>query len=341
MGSFSVTPLHPESRLRRRGDRAAVPACRICGNAEGNAPFVAREMVLGFKDGFEYIQCARCGCLQIREFPADLDPYYPEDYFEYLEPAPLGALGRALKRARSRHALGQSNLLGRLLMWRFGPPRYVDWVRRTGSDYDTSFLDVGCGEGTLIVDMAECGFKNVTGIDARIDNDITYKNGARVLSKSLSEAEGEYDVVMMHHVFEHFDDPFVALAYAYNLVKPGGYLIIRTPVANCEAWEKYGVNWVQLDAPRHVFVHSPQSIDILAERAGFELKEIVFDSTSFQFWGSEQYERGIPLRDDRSYAQRASKSIFTPDDIEEFSRWADEKNEESRGDQAAFYLRRG
>jgi hypothetical protein len=87
-------------------------------------------------------------------------------------------------------------------------------------------------------------------------------------------------------------------------------------------------------------VHTPESLEILADASGFEITNVVYDSTSFQFWGSEQYARGIPLRDERSYAQRATKSIFSPDEIEEFARWANELNEEGRGDQAIFYLQR-
>lgn len=297
-------------------------------------------MVIGFRDGFEYCECARCHCLQIAECPADLDHYYPEDYYDYLEAVPAGGWTRTLKRARARHAMGRRSLLGRMLMWRFGPPRFTDWVNEIGADYDTAFLDVGCGRGTLIVDMAECGFRNVTGIDARVDEDIFYDNGARVFATSLSDATGAYDVVMMHHVFEHFDDPLGALQNAHRLLRPLGHLVVRTPVANRHAWQAYGANWVQLDAPRHVYVHTPESLKIVADKAGFAISNVVYDSTSFQFWGSEQYARGIPLRDERSYAQRAIKSIFSPDDIEEFARWAHKLNNEEQGDQAAFYLRR-
>ena len=50
----------------------ASPACRICGNARGNARFRAREMQFGTREEFDYFRCASCGCLQISEVPEDL-----------------------------------------------------------------------------------------------------------------------------------------------------------------------------------------------------------------------------------------------------------------------------
>ena len=61
-------------------------ACRICGNASDNRAHVAREMMFGTRERFDYVECARCGCLQIRDVPADLSPYYPADYYSLAAP---------------------------------------------------------------------------------------------------------------------------------------------------------------------------------------------------------------------------------------------------------------
>ena len=58
-------------------------ACRICRNEHGNTSFQAREMMFGFGDEFEYVECAQCGCLQIRSYPADLSKYYPSNYYPH------------------------------------------------------------------------------------------------------------------------------------------------------------------------------------------------------------------------------------------------------------------
>ena len=65
---------------------------------------------------------------------------------------------------------------------------------------------------------------------------------------------------------------------------------------------------------------------------------VEFDSTEFQFWGSEQYLKGISLRDKRSLAENPRKSIFSKNQIRHFVRQAVELNRNGDGDAACFYL---
>ena len=81
-------------------------------------------------------------------------------------------------------------------------------------------------------------------------------------------------------------------------------------------------------------------MDILAKNTGFRIEKIIFDSTEFQFWGSEQYKRGIPLKGENSYRVNPSKSIFSKGEMRRFKQRAKELNSKNVGDQAAFYLER-
>ena len=51
------------------------------------------------------------------------------------------------------------------------------------------------------------GFTNLTGIDPFLESDIYYPNGVKVLRKGISELEGTYKVIMLHHSFEHMSEP--------------------------------------------------------------------------------------------------------------------------------------
>ena len=115
---------------------------------------------------------------------------------------------------------------------------------------------------------------------------------------------------------------------------------MRIPLVSSHAWEHYGVIWVQLDAPRHLYLHSRESFERLTRDAGLEPTEVVYDSDDFQFWGSEQYASGIPLKSERSHSTNPSRSIFSRAEIRTFRKKADELNRESRGDVASFYLRK-
>jgi len=106
------------------------------------------------------------------------------------------------------------------------------------------------------------------------------------------------------------DEPERVLKELYRLLKIDRYLMIRIPVLPSYAFRKYGSNWVQIDAPRHQFIYTKRGIKILADKAGFQLVDVVFDSYEIQFWGSEQYLRGIHLMDSNSYGQNPKRFIF-------------------------------
>jgi hypothetical protein len=79
---------------------------------------------------------------------------------------------------------------------------------------------------------------------------------------------------------------------------------------------------------------------LLARTAGFEVTEVVYDSTAFQFWGSVQYQHEIPLWSERSYVVNPKRSLFTAAQIGAWEEQAAELNARGRGDQACFYLRK-
>jgi len=111
------------------------------------------------------------------------------------------------------------------------------------------------------------------------------------------------------------------------------------PVVNT-AWEEYGVDWVQLDPPRHLFLYTERAFRDLAEGLGFRLEKVVYDSTEFQFWGSEQYRRDIPLNDPRSHNDPATGTLFSPEAMLAWTARSELLNDQGKGDQACFYLRK-
>ena len=236
-------------------------------------------------------------------------------------------------------ALFGEGLAGKLLSVVFPEPK-LPLVSRMHVHRGTSLLDVGCGAGQLLYTMRERGMEKVLGVDPYIAHDLRYENGLTISKGSVHNQEGQWDVIMFNHSFEHMADPLPTLQAVYRLLKPGGQCMIRIPTVSSYAWEQYRENWVQLDAPRHFFLHSRESVELLATQAGLSLEEVVYDSTGFQFWASEQYVRDIPLHDPRSYGTNPSVSIFSKAQIRAWNKQAVELNKQGRGDAAAFYLRK-
>jgi SAM-dependent methyltransferase len=339
-------------------------ACRVCGNKRGNRLHRAREMFHGTRDEFDYVECAACGTLQIRSVP-DLRRYYGGDYYS-LQPAGGAdeAAGGGLKKRLSRRAgafmraragayyrgrrapLGElRHPLGRLFARRAsrvvaGFPAYLERARvDLGLRHDSAVLDVGSGAGSALVALRHFGFRDLTGVDPFLEASLAYENGVRVLKAELSDLERQFDLIIASHSLEHVPDPRRALEEMHGLLKPGRYAVVRLPLV-ARAWELYGADWVQLDPPRHLFLFTTETFKGLAGAAGFEVAEAAYDSTAFQFWGSEQYARDIPLIDERSYLINPDRSVFTPEQIDSFAARADELNARGEGDQATFYLRK-
>lgn len=312
-------------------------ACSICGGEGDHRVFSAREMMLGLRERFTYRECVRCGSLELLDRPSGWSRYYPDHYYAF-DDAPEGPLKRLLKRWRARHALGETSLAGALLVRFWGKPPFAEWIERAGVEKDDAVLDVGSGAGSHIREMSQAGFQNLTGIDPFLEEDRELAPGARLLRREAADMEGPYDFIMMNHSLEHMEEPGAALSEAARLLPPGGILLVRVPVAGKHAWQRYGADWVQIDAPRHLFVFSEEGMRQLARRAGFEVREVRYDSYAFQFWGSEQYRLDIPLHDERSHALNPANSVFTKDQIAEYEERSRSLNARGEGDQACFYL---
>lgn len=308
--------------------------CRACGDTSQPRRFTAREMMFGSRDSFEYQECAGCGSLQIAEIPPDLGRYYPAGYYAHQaqqpgsDPLPISWL----KRQRAAYCLTGRGLVGRLAVRLLGRHYYYDWFRSAGIGLNDSVLDVGAGDGGLLLFMRREGFTRLLGIEPYAVEDVVYGNGVRVLKRRLQELDGKFDFIMFNHSFEHLADPLEALRQVKRLLSPGKPALVRVPVVPSYAWEQYGPDWVQLDAPRHLLVPSVAGMRSLAAQADLEVTGVEYDSDALQFWGSELYRRDIPL-------QERDQHPFPPEQMAGWSARAQELNREGRGDQACFYLR--
>lgn len=312
-----------------------VHACRICGNTAANVGYTVREMMLGTRDRFEYFECGECGTVQIGAIPADLDRYYPRDYYSIRGGSGLELF---LKSRWIRYSLDGRGALGRLLTHVYGPHPLVEWRRLAGLSRESAILDVGCGDGRLLREMERSGFTDLTGVDPYLDREYREAH-LRLVDTDIHGVASRFDCVMFHHSIEHLPDPGAALGTAARLLQPGGVVLVRTPVASSYAWRTYRADWVQLDAPRHLHVLTERAMKLLAEQAGLRVSDVVHESTAFQFWGSELYARDIPYAPKPSYRNRPSRKLISRKEMRMYGKRARELNARGEGDSACFYLR--
>lgn len=313
--------------------------CRICGSKSEHQVYTAKEMMLGLRDEHRYFQCAECGCLQIEAIPDNLAAYYPNNYYSYSAPSTASKLKQQLLRQRDYYAVTGKSLIGHVLSLA-SPNSKLSTLRPIQLQQDSRILDVGCGAGLLLNSLREAGFTQLLGIDPFNADTIYYPNGLVIEKRDIFSETGEWDLIMFHHSFEHLVEQQKTLEQAQKLLAKHGTVLLRVPTVSSYAWQHYGVNWSQLDAPRHLFLHSVDSIKKLAAQTGFTVSQVQYDSNAFQFWGSEQYEQDIALRSEQSWAENPANSPFTAEQIKQFEHRARELNALNKGDQAAFYLRK-
>lgn len=311
--------------------------CKICSNSDSNITHIAKENMFGMKESFNYVECSKCDCLQISEIPSDLSKYYPSNYYSFNSTQTKGEKGLRgyLIYQRDRFAIFKKGIFGWILnaIWPASPLMKI--IGQFNIDEQTSILDVGSGSGSKLLPLAKIGVK-ISGIDPFIEKKISYDSGLIIEKKTIKEVDAKYNIIMFNHVFEHLEDPLTTLTICHDLLIENGICLLRIPTVSSYAWKHYKTNWVQLDAPRHFFIHSIKSIQYLAEKSGFELKDIIYDSTSFQFIGSELYTKGISFING-DFSEKSNK-YFSDEEILNYQKKAIELNKSSLGDQAAFVL---
>lgn len=313
--------------------------CSVCF-CEDLSHLSFREMMFGFRDDFVYLRCNSCGCIQIQDVPEDLSKYYPDNYYSFVAETPDPLFVRFLKILRDRWAVFGSGLFGRML-YKIRPHTELFTLQALNPQTNAKILDIGCGSGRFLSSLRRIGFSNLLGIDPFLkeENEISI-DGFSILRKSLFDLpEKNFDFIIMNHSFEHMSDPRDVFSVLKKKLSPHGKIVIRIPLSDSWAACFYGKDWVQVDAPRHLFLHTRKSIESLAQASGLCVERVSYDSNAFQFWGSEQYKAGISLTDERSYAVNPRKSIFSKSKLREFKRESQRLNDKKMGDQAIFYIK--
>jgi 2-polyprenyl-3-methyl-5-hydroxy-6-metoxy-1,4-benzoquinol methylase len=137
-----------------------------------------------------------------------------------------------------------------------------------------SILDFGSGSGEMITALSE--YFEVEGLEPEEQaREKCVEQGLHVhaSTEEVKNAEKHFDLVTLFHVVEHFYKPDTELTRIYNLLNPGGLLIIETPNSQDALLTKYKslgfkdfTYWTH-----HPMLHSNKSLGSLVTRNKFDL----------------------------------------------------------------------
>lgn len=251
--------------------RAAPRAsCRCCGNPGTVLYEGLRDELFSAPGTWSMKRCQRpeCGLLWLDPMPLDED------------------LGKAYEcyhthGGRSRPGVRQAGkviyrLLVDAVLFPFGIPaerRRMDSML-LASKRPATLLDVGCGEGAFLAQMARRGWV-VAGVDfdpaAAAAARATHGVDVQVGTIDEVVASGRcFDVVTASHVIEHVPDPLQFLTQCRRLLNRGGSVVLRTPNAASVGHRRYSQAWRGLEPPRHLHIFTPAALVSAARAAGFD-----------------------------------------------------------------------
>lgn len=267
--------LLPDRPSATRDGMRTTPAevCPLCGKA-GEVIHAGRADAFrtGSTGGWNVRRCSApaCGCAWLDPVPLESEIHKAyASYFTHPEGARRVAYVAPAHGPVSRFLLrALRSLLGLL---RLGPQRESFWLHGL-ADGGGRLLEVGCGDGSRILDLQKRGWA-VEGqeVDANAATNARSK-GMQVHEGRLEEAalpEGSFDVILMSHVLEHLHRPVELLRQCRKLLRPGGRLVLSTPNVESLGHRVYGRNWLSLDPPRHLVLHSRRSLKNVLREAGF------------------------------------------------------------------------
>jgi len=131
-------------------------------------------------------------------------------------------------------------------------------------------LDVGCGhkpyEKTFFA-----GAEKYIGMDYLTDRSKPDVVGS---ATDIPLGDASFDTVVSTEVLEHVPDPLKALREMYRVLKPGGYLILSTPMY-----------WPRHEVPYDYFRYPYDGLLHLIKTSGFELTRLYNRGRSYAFIG--------------------------------------------------------
>jgi 2-polyprenyl-3-methyl-5-hydroxy-6-metoxy-1,4-benzoquinol methylase len=242
----AVRPVRPDDGAESVAREAATP-CAVCSAREARARFAIEGT------SARLVECTRCGTGRLDPMPDEdeLGAFYPAEY--YGEPGAAkfhGAIEQLVRLAGERHV--------RFFLSGLAPGARV--------------LDVGCGRGVLLSEIARRGFE-AHGVERSEEAARGADPRARIhIAPSLADAAlpaSSFDEVIVWHVLEHLRDPRATLAEIHRVLRPGGTLIVAVPNFSSAQARWAGAAWFHLDLPRHLHHFPVAALRGLLEESGF------------------------------------------------------------------------
>jgi 2-polyprenyl-3-methyl-5-hydroxy-6-metoxy-1,4-benzoquinol methylase len=160
------------------------------------------------------------------------------------------------------------DLFERHWWWRARSKFVLDVVRRLPQENWQTILDIGCGDGLFLPELARFG--EVEGVEPfaeLVSRDNPYRSRIRISSFDENYLPGkQYSLILMLDVLEHSQNAVGTLRHALNLLGPRGKIVLTLP-AFMTLWTNHDV------LNRHYVRYTKSSFRTVAREAGLHIEE--------------------------------------------------------------------
>lgn len=269
--------------------------CKICGSIESKLigkPVIYKTFPRVSQNNYQIFQCCKCKFYFVSP-KIDLSQeewgiLYENDYFIAANVTPWQK-----KLHDSERKMRLKSILSKLKIEK------------------GKFLDMGCGEGFVLIEAEKCGFEPY-GVD--IAYNLSPENSNLNFFKgNIFEAnfpDDYFSAIYMDSVLEHILNPMETLHELHRILKPGGVFFIIVP--NEDSLDNFTIKLIRnlffqshkygkikpFIAPYHVNGFNKNSLRTAFEKNKFKEIEISTFGSTYTFWraykfGSRQYVQHI------------------------------------------------
>lgn len=249
--------------------------CPVCQCDQATELFTRSDKYLGVAGLYSYYKCPDCYTVyqDPQVIQSDIKLCYPDNYYTHKSNSiSTHTAGNPLRERRNRIRQAViSSVQGKK------PRGVLDWtgwlLAFNKSIRERAFfglmeelflvnpdrgrsLEIGCGAGNLMLTMKQAGW-GVEGLeaDSSAASVARSRTGCPVYEgdfQQINLPSQTYDLIVLHHVFEHLSNPVTAFQRFTDLLAVGGSLVLVYPNPQSLGTRIFGGDWYPWDAPRHL-----------------------------------------------------------------------------------------
>lgn len=234
--------------------------CEICFSSSKDVLYTQHfnNTSISLMTSYNVVKCNKCGFIFADNIPSqkEFDKYYAEmSQYEFINK------GSQVPQSYIDHNKGIIKFMD----------RHISTLRK---DFD--IMEIGCSTGNLLLQLKDCGYTNLLGIDPSEYCTDYIKNSYNIdtITGTVStlDIDKKFDLIILSSVVEHFVDIHKSMEKITSMLKKGGVLFIEVP--DVTKFHQYIFTPMQQFSIEHINYFSATSISNLLNNFNFTIKKI-------------------------------------------------------------------